>query len=164
MPATLEGRIVRIVDRVAYLNHDIDDALRAGVIAEADVPREALVVLGATGAERIDTLVHDLVETSELAGDIVQGEQFGGAMLRLREFMFERVYLGAEGRSEHARIERVIRTLFNHYAEDPSRVPDGVSPEGASDAERVTDWIAGMTDRFCIREFEKIAVPAAFAP
>lgn len=164
MPSTLEGRIVRIVDRVAYLNHDIDDALRAGVISEDDVPAEALAVLGSTGAERIDALVHDLVERSDIEGDIVQGEDLGGAMLRLREFMFERVYLGPEGRSEHARIERVIRTLFNHYAEDPGRVPEGVSPEGATEAERVTDWIAGMTDRFCIREFEEIAVPAAFAP
>lgn len=84
--------------------------------------------------------------------------------MRLREFMFERVYLGDEARSEHARIEAVIGTLFNHYAADTSRIPKGVSPEGATDAELVTDWIAGMTDRFCIRSFEEVAVPAAFAP
>ena len=164
MPSTLEGRIVRVVDRVAYLNHDIDDAIRAGVITAADVPAEALEVLGNSGAERIDSLVHDMVENSEVAGDIVQSDEYGGAMLRLREFMFERVYLGPEARSEHARIESVIGTLFNHYAADTSRIPKGVSPEGATDSELVTDWIAGMTDRFCIRSFEEIAVPAAFAP
>ena len=164
MPKTLEGRIVRIVDRVAYLNHDIDDAVRAGVISAADVPAEALEVLGATGAERIDALVHDLVECSSEAGDIVQGEEFGGAMLRLRDFMFERVYLGDEARSEHVRIERVITALFDHYSQDVARIPAGVSPPGATEPELVTDWIAGMTDRFCIRAFEDISVPAAFAP
>jgi dGTPase len=164
MPATLEGRIVRIVDRVAYLNHDIDDALRAGVITDGDVPAEAMEVLGPSGGERIDALVHDLVENSELAGDIVQGEELGGAMHRLREFMFERVYLGPEARREHARIETVIGTLFNWYSEDPTRIPAGVSPDDATEAERVTDWLAGMTDRFCIRAFEDVAMPEAFAP
>src|SRR5215207_886926 len=93
-PATLEGKIVRLVDRIAYINHDIDDALRAGVIAAGDLPREEIAVLGDTGSRRIDTLVHDLVEHSEAAGDIVQGPVVGPAMLRLRTFMFEHVYLG----------------------------------------------------------------------
>src|SRR5262245_22221619 len=93
LPATLEGRIVRIVDRFAYINHDIDDALRAGILAEADLPREEIELLGPTGARRIDALVTDLVETSRPAGDIVQGEDVGAAMLRLRDFMFARVYL-----------------------------------------------------------------------
>ena len=164
MPSTLEGRIVRIVDRVAYLNHDIDDALRAGVIEPGDVPAEAMAVLGPTGAERIDALVHDLVENSDVAGDIVQGEEMGGAMHRLREFMFERVYLGPEAKREHARIETVISTLFDWYSDDTDRIPSGASPGDATDAERVTDWIAGMTDRFCIRAFEDVAMPEAFAP
>ena len=93
-PRTLEGRIVRLVDRIAYINHDIDDALRAGVLAEGDLPREEIAILGETGSERIDLLVHDLVEHSERAGDIVQGEEVGGAMARLRKFMFEHVYFG----------------------------------------------------------------------
>lgn len=164
MPSTLEGRIVRIVDRVAYLNHDIDDAIRAGVIGAGDVPSESLEVLGETGAERIDTLVHDLVESSQVAGDIVQGEPYAGAMSRLREFMFETVYLGEEGKLEHARIAVVIEKLFDHFAANLDQIPQGVSPADASEAERVTDWIAGMTDRFCIRAFEELAVPAAFAP
>ena len=158
-PATLEGAIVRVVDRIAYINHDIDDALRAGVISSGDLPADEIAALGQTGSQRIDALVHDLVEHSAAAGEIVQGEEVGGAMDRLRTFMFDRVYLGAEARREHHRIEVVLRTLFDHYVEHP---PPGI--EGASMAERVTDRIAGMTDRFCIREFEALAVPRSFAP
>jgi dGTPase len=162
-PATLEGRIVRIVDRVAYLNHDIDDALRAGVLDAAALPGDAIAILGASGSARIDTLVHDLVETSERAGDIVQGEEAGAAMSALRTFMFEQVYLGAAARQEHSRIERVLRTLFEHYASDPARVPDGGGAPGADHAQRVTDYLAGMTDRYAVRAFSALSVPASFA-
>src|SRR5581483_11348878 len=108
-PETLEGKIVRIVDRVAYINHDIDDAIRYGILEEGDLPKGELAVLGDTGAERIDTLVHDLIETSERSGDISQGDEVGGAMLSLRSFMFEHVYLGAETRREHERARDTVR-------------------------------------------------------
>src|SRR5581483_1496870 len=94
VPETLEGKIVRLVDRVAYINHDIDDAIRAGVLDPAELPRDEIELLGPTGPRRIDTLVHDLVETSETAGDIRQSDEIGEAMLSLRSFMFDRVYLG----------------------------------------------------------------------
>src|SRR3954465_201266 len=123
-PATLEGKIVRLVDRIAYINHDIDDAVRAGVLAVDELPGEEIAVLGDTGSARIDRLVHDLVEHSERAGDIVQGDEVGGAMLRLRSFMFERVYLGPLARAEHARIERVLRGLFDWYCEHPEELPE----------------------------------------
>jgi dGTPase len=161
-PATLEGRIVRLLDRVAYINHDIDDALRAGVLAPGDLPREEIEVLGASGPQRIDALVHDIVERSEAVGDIVQGEEIGGAMGRLREFMFERVYEGDAARREHVRIETVLRTLFDHHCAHVSELPSAV--EDATEAERVVDYVAGMTDRFCIRAFEELSVPAAFDP
>ena len=157
-PATLEGRIVRVVDRIAYINHDIDDALRAGVISFDDLPEDEIDVLGTTGSERIETLVRDLLERSESAGDIVQGEDVGGAMLRLREFMFERVYLGGDAQSQRARIERMLRGLFEHYAEHP---PPAVAP-GATEHERVVDYLAGMTDRFAIRAFSDLSVPQGF--
>ncbi len=157
-PSTLEARIVRLVDRFAYINHDIDDARRAGVLHERDLPRAEIATLGATGSERIDTLVKDLVERSEAAGDIVQGDTVGPAMDRLRDFMFERVYLGPAARSEHERIERTMRTLFSHYADDP---PAAAVP-AATDAERVTDYLAGMTDRFAIRAFSDLSVPRGF--
>src|SRR5919199_5049842 len=101
-PATLEGKIVRVVDRVAYINHDIDDAVRFGILDPRELPRDEVALLGETGSRRIDTLVHDLVESSERAGDIVQSEEIGSAMLSLRSFMFERVYLGPQARAEHA--------------------------------------------------------------
>ncbi|HWC85778.1 MAG TPA: deoxyguanosinetriphosphate triphosphohydrolase [Solirubrobacteraceae bacterium] len=159
-PATLEGKIVRLLDRVAYINHDIDDALRAGVIEESDLPAEAIAELGDTGPHRIDTLIHDLVEHSEAADDVVQGKRAAAAMAELRTFMFEYVYLGPEARREHAKIEGVVRTLFDYYCEHPEAMPHG----DGDIARRVTDYIAGMTDRYCIRMFEALSVPAAFAP
>jgi dGTPase len=134
-PETMEGRIVRIVDRVAYINHDIDDAVRAGVLSQGDLPEEEIALLGETGSRRIDTLVHDLVETSARVGDIVQSEEIGSAMLSLRAFMFERVYL----QQEHAHIRATVRRIFEDLVD--------VHGYGIEDA---TDYIAGMTDRFAL--------------
>jgi dGTPase len=160
-PVTLEGRIVRLVDRIAYINHDIDDAVRAGVITAADLPGEELAILGETGSARIDTLVHDLVEHSARAGDIVQSERVGRAMLRLRSFMFERVYLGPTARAEHAKIERVLRGLFDWFCEHPDELPPAVA--GGDDADRVLDYLAGMTDRFALRAWSERFVPRGLA-
>ena len=157
-PSTLEGRIVRVVDRIAYINHDIDDALRAGVIDFEDLPHDEIAILGRSGSERIETLVRDLLERSESAGDIVQGEDVGGAMLRLRKWMFQRVYLAGDAQSQRPRIERVLRALFDHYAQHP---PAALTP-GAAEHERVVDYLAGMTDRFAIRAFSDLAVPQGF--
>jgi dGTPase len=162
-PSTVEGKIVRLVDRVAYINHDIDDSLRAGVLSEAELPVEPIAVLGDTGSRRIDALVHDLVEHSEVARDIVQGPVAGAAMDELRTFMFDRVYLGETARREHAKIQRMMRALFEHSVAEPDRIPDGGGAPDADLAQRVTDWLAGMTDRYCIRAFEALSVPEAFA-
>jgi dGTPase len=158
LPRTLEGRIVRLVDRVAYINHDIDDALRAGVLAESDLPADAIAALGPDGSSRIDTLVHDLVEHSAAAGDIAQGSEVGAAMDQLRAFMFDRVYLGAAARREASKVERVIRALFDEYAARPAALPPG----DGDVAQRVTDYIAGMTDRYATRLFTELAVPSGF--
>ncbi|HWY90805.1 MAG TPA: deoxyguanosinetriphosphate triphosphohydrolase [Solirubrobacteraceae bacterium] len=169
-PGTLEGRIVRLIDRVAYINHDIDDALRAGLLRKDELPGEPIAVLGDSGSSRIDTLVHDLVEHSARAGDIVQGAEAGAAMGDLRKFMFERVYLGAAVRAEHERIANVVHTLFEHYVAHPELLPaprvasSGASPAPEDDlARRVTDYLAGMTDRYCIRVYTELQVPQAFA-
>jgi dGTPase len=138
-PETLEGKIVRIVDRVAYINHDIDDAIRAGILDPSTLPQAELRVLGDTGSRRIDTLVHDLVETSAQAGDIVQSDDVGGAMLSLRSFMFENVYLGPHSADEHAQIRTTIRRIFVHLVD-----------ERGDDVEHATDYLAGMTDRFAL--------------
>jgi dGTPase len=157
-PATLEGRIVRLVDRIAYINHDIDDAVRAGVLTDAELPREEIDVLGTTVSERVDTLVRDLVERSGRAGEIVQGDEVGAAMMRLRSFMFERVYLGDQAQSERGRIERMMKGLFDFYVQHP---PVSLVP-GATEADRVTDYLAGMTDRFALRAFEELSIPRGF--
>jgi dGTPase len=143
-PRTLEGKIVRLVDRVAYINHDIDDALRWGLLTPADLPREEIELLGTTGAGRIDTLVHDLIETSAAAGDIAQSEEVGAAMLSLRSFMFERVYLGEHARSEHLKAHETIRRIFEHEA-----------AQGRSE-EEIRSFVSGMTDRFALSYAETI--------
>jgi dGTPase len=137
-PATLEGRIVRIVDRVAYINHDIDDAIRFGILAADELPHEEIEILGPTGSRRIDTLVHDLVETSERAADIRQSEEVGGAMLSLRAFMFEHVYLGPHTRPEHERAREVVRRIFDHLIARGDELDEAV------------DYLSGMTDRFAL--------------
>ncbi len=156
-PSTMEGGIVRLVDRVAYINHDIDDAIRAGIITADDLPEREIGLLGPTGPERIDTLVRDLVAATETAGQIAQSDEIGGAMLRLRKYMFERVYLGPEARGEHERVHRTLRLLFDHYVAHPDEVPEG-APKG-DELQRVTDYIAGMTDRYCIATFRRLALP-----
>jgi dGTPase len=137
-PETLEGKIVRIVDRVAYINHDIDDAVRHGILDPAELPREEVELLGPKGSKRIDTLVHDLVETSEREGDIRQSDDVGAAMLALRAFMFDRVYLGPHTADEHARARSVVRAIFEHLLDRGDHVTD------------VVDYVAGMTDRFAL--------------
>ena len=148
-PATLEGGVVRLVDRVAYINHDIDDALRAGVISAGDLPGAEIELLGHTGSKRIDTLVGDIVEHSAASGEIGQSERIGGAMLRLREFMFERVYLGSAARGELARVTGSLRALFDELLERPAT---GSAP---GDLQATVDYVAGMTDRFALASFAR---------
>ena len=143
-PDTLEGRIVRVVDRVAYINHDIDDAVRAGVLTSEELPREEIELLGPTGPRRIDTLVHDLVETSEREGDIRQSEEIGEAMLALRAFMFDRVYLAADAKPNQERAHEIIRHIFFNLV------------EAGRPVQEVTDYIAGMTDRFALAYAAKL--------
>ena len=123
---------------MAYINHDIDDAIRYGILEEGDLPRAEIEVLGNTGGKRIDTLVHDLVENSAREGDIVQSDEVGAAMLALRAFMFERVYLGPDTRVEHERARVTIRRIFDRLA------------DRGDDPEAITEFIAGMTDRFAL--------------
>jgi dGTPase len=143
-PETLEGKIVRLVDRVAYINHDIDDAIRYGLLGERDLPRDEIDLLGPTGGKRIDRLVHDLVEVSADAGDIRQSDEIGGAMHRLREFMFERVYLAEHARAEHRRARVTIEKIVEHLA-----------AQGRT-ADQVVEYVAGMTDRFALAYAERL--------
>jgi dGTPase len=143
-PQTLEGKIVRLVDRVAYINHDIDDAIRYGLLSPEELPRAEIELLGETGSRRIDTLVNDLIESSERAGDIVQSEDVGAAMLALRSFMFERVYLGEHAQGEHDRAHETIRRIFDHLV-------------GRGDSEEeIRAFVSGMTDRFALSYAERL--------
>jgi dGTPase len=143
-PETLEGKIVRIVDRVAYINHDIDDAIRYGILRPEELPGEEIAVLGSRGSERIDRLVHDLVETSERAGDIRQSDEVGEAMLALRRFMFEHVYLAEPARLQHVHAHETVRRIFDHLA-------------GRGDsAGEIVDYLSGMTDRFALDFSERV--------
>lgn len=151
-PETLEGKIVRIVDRVAYINHDIDDALRAGLLSPDELPAAELALLGETGSRRIDRLVHDLVERSAEAGDIVQSPEIAAVMLALRAFMFERVYLAPPALAEHARAEEVVRAIFDGLLDEPERLPPGPGEL----VDRVVDYVAGMTDRFALAYAERL--------
>jgi dGTPase len=143
-PATLEGKIVRLVDRVAYINHDIDDAVRYGLLSDGDLPREEIAILGDTGAKRIDTLVHDIVDTSDGVGEIRQSAAVGEAMLSLRAFMFEHVYLGPQAAPEHEKAHEVVRAIFDHL----------VARGDGADA--IVDYISGMTDRFALGYAESL--------
>jgi dGTPase len=137
-PETLEGKIVRLVDRVAYINHDIDDARRYGLLSDDDLPRDEIAILGETGSARIDTLVHDIVESSEGVDDLRQSPEVGEAMLSLRAFMFERVYLGPQVGPEHERAHEVVSRIFDHLV------------ARGDDVDEIVDYIAGMTDRFAL--------------
>jgi dGTPase len=143
-PESLEGKIVRLVDRVAYINHDIDDAVRYGLLSEEDLPWDEIATLGATGSARIDTLVHDIVDTSAGVGDIRQSADVGEAMLSLRAFMFERVYLGPQAAPEHDKAHEVVTAIFEHLV------------ERGDDVDEVVDYIAGMTDRFALTYAESL--------
>ena len=143
-PRTLEGKIVRLVDRVAYINHDIDDAIRWGLLTADDLPRAEIELLGDRGSTRIDALVHDLVESSAAAGDIVQSEEVGEAMLSLRSFMFERVYLGEHARGEHVKAHETIRKIVDHLVERG----DG--------EDEIRSFVSGMTDRFALSYAERL--------
>jgi dGTPase len=145
-PATLEGAIVRLVDRVAYINHDIDDAIRYGILRPDDLPPEEIALLGPTGSARIDRLVHDIVEASEGADEIRQSPEIGEAMLSLRTFMFDRVYLGPHVEPEHRHADDVVHVIFDALVADPGRLPPGDGPL----EDRVIDYLAGMTDRFAL--------------
>jgi dGTPase len=143
-PATLEGKVVRIVDRVAYINHDIDDALRHGILDPDDLPADEIELLGATGSRRIDALVQDLVESSAARGDVAQSDEVGAAMLSLRSFMFDRVYLAPQAREEHRRAHDVVR-----------RIVDALVARGEEPA-AVVAFVSGMTDRFALDYAERL--------
>jgi dGTPase len=150
-PATLEGQIARYADRIAYINHDIDDAVRAGILTERDLPSQALDVLGRTHAKRIHTMVGDIVEHSN-GGSIEMSDAVFEAMTLTRKFMFDRVYVGRVGEATRNAVRQILTTLLTHYSTHP--VPEQGEPLGASMQVAAVDYVSGMTDRFALRAYE----------
>ena len=149
MPGTLEGQIARYADRIAYLNHDIDDAVRAGILAESELPEETLSQLGRSHSVRIKTMVGDLVRVSEDSPEIRMSPEIFAAMKTTRDFLFDRVYIGRVGAETKRAVEQILGTLLEHHAADPA--PGVSDPRVAA-----VDYVAGMTDRFALRTFEKV--------
>jgi dGTPase len=158
-PSTPEAQVVRFADRIAYVNHDVDDALRAGVLTPDELPKGSLAVLGATHAQRIDTLVSDLVRGSEDPAPIRLSDRIFGALDELRDFMFERVYLRDQARSEQDKAIALVRTLVAYYLEHPDEVPEEYHRAPGDLPTQVADYIAGMTDRYALRVYEQLFLP-----
>ncbi len=158
-PSTLEAQVVRVADRIAYVNHDVDDAVRAGVLAPDELPLEALEVLGRTHGERINTLVSDLVQRSADADEVRLSDPVLRALDTLRDFLFERVYLRDEARSEQEKAIALVRTLFAYYLDHPDQLPAEYHRAPGDLPTLVADHIAGMTDRYALRTYEQLFLP-----
>ena len=162
---TLEGRLLRLADKIAYINHDIDDAMRGGIIYPMDIPLEISNVLGFTHSERIDTLTVDIIEASAGTGEIRQSPACREAMHNLREFMFEAVYRNPVAKGEESKAQDMLRRLFEYYRKDPDRLPpefqDIREREGVERA--VCDYIAGMTDNYAVEKFSLAFIPVSWS-
>jgi dGTPase len=158
-PSTLEAQIVRFADRIAYINHDVDDALRAEVLRFDELPRPAIDILGHNHPSRINRLVGDLVEASEGRSEIALSEDVFRALDEVRAFMFDRVYLRDSARAEQDRAISLVRALFSHYLEHPDEVPEEYHRAPGDLPTRVADYIAGMTDRYALRAYEQLFLP-----
>jgi dGTPase len=154
MPRTLEGQIARYADRIAYINHDIDDAIRAGILDEKDLPGDTLEVLGSSHSQRINTMISDLVIASDGAETIGMSDRLFEAMAETRSFLFEKVYLGRMAPATRDAVERILLTLLEHFSSH--NVPGSETTGSADPTEASVDYVAGMTDRFALRTFEEI--------
>jgi dGTP triphosphohydrolase len=165
-PHTLEGQIVRLSDKIAYINHDIDDAIRGGVLQEEDIPKEIRKVLGVSGKERLDTMVHNVIVNSMECSTIQMSEEVSQAMTALRKFMFQNVYLNPEAKGEEQKAIRLVKQLYEYYIEHPERLPekyvDAIQKEIDPKEQIICDFIAGMTDHYAVMKYEEIFVPQAW--
>jgi dGTPase len=157
-PVTLEGKIVKIADRIAYVNHDLDDAIRANVITVNDIPGEPIRILGKNHGVRINALVVDMIASSK-NGEISLSSICGQALLELRSFLFNNVYVQSDAKVENWKVDKVIGLLFTYFLEKPEHIPADIKATADSEIRAVADYIAGMTDRYAISTFEKMYVP-----
>jgi len=165
MPATLEGEVVRICDRIAYINHDIDDAIRAGLLREQDLPTESQRLLGIGRHERIDSMVKDVITNSWEKPEISMSRPVADATNQLREFLFHNIYMTDNARKEKEKIHGLIASLFDFYLANPTeRLPlEWRAGREDEDWRLVADYIAGMTDRYAIAEYERVFLPRTWS-
>lgn len=164
IPKTLEGQIVRRADQIAYVNHDIDDAIRAGILTAEDIPRDIAAILGENQRDRINTLVCDIIFTSREAGSICMTQEIQKALADLRSFMFARVYHNPVAKGEESKARDMLQMLFRFYVDHPEQLPADFQPQLSFDGlgRTVCDYIAGMTDNYAIEKFNEIFVPSGW--
>ncbi len=160
-PSTLEGKVIRLADKIAYINHDIDDAIRANIIKDEDLPRDIVAVLGLTVRDRINNIIHDIVEHSTGINDVVMSDDMFKAMQSLRTYMFKNVYLGSRAKEETGKAENMVKQLYYYYMENTDDLPSEFKTDSCRERQ-VIDYIAGMTDRYSINMYKKLFIPESW--
>ena len=165
-PSTLEGQIVRFCDKIAYINHDIDDAERAGILSEEDIPKTYREILGGSTRDRLNTLIHDVIYSSLDRADIRMSPEIEKAMMELRKFMFDHVYLNSVAKTEEGKVSRMITMLYQYYEKHVDEMPqeyiDLIEKKGQPEPRVVCDYISGMTDQYSISKFRELFVPQSW--
>ena len=163
MPSTLEGKIVRLSDKIAYIHHDMDDAIRGRILSEDDIPKEISKTLGNTTTKRLDRFIHDIITSSQDIDDIRMSDEIGQAMMDLRAFMFENVYQNPKAKGEEVKAERLVENLYEYYYRNYPEMPDEyqmlMEERGESRERVVCDYISSMSDRFAIAVFNDLYMP-----
>ena len=166
-PSTLEGKVVRLCDKIAYIHHDTDDAIRGGIIKEEDIPGEYREILGDSLAKRLNTLIHDIIDSSEGKNDIMMSPEVESAMLKLREYMFESVYTNPKAKSQEEQAIRLVKHLYEYYMENLDQLPNEyhivIEKLNEPPYQVVCDYIAGMTDRFAVAKYKELMIPSAWS-
>lgn len=166
-PSTLEGKIVRLSDKIAYIHHDTDDAIRAGIIKEEDIPKEYKDILGNNLGKRLNTLIHDIITNSEGHDDIIMSPEIENTMFKLREYMFSSVYTNKKAKSQEEQAVRLLKQLFEYYQDHVERLPEEyytrIEDIGEPTYQVVCDYIAGMTDRYAVAIFKELMIPSAWS-
>ncbi len=166
MPATLEGKVVRLSDKIAYINHDIDDAIRGHIIAEVEIPAVFTDVLGHSSRERLNTMVHNIIKNSYGQNQIVMSGEVEDAMIGLRRYMFDHVYTNPKAKGEEAKAQNLLKTLYEYYMQQPDKMSEEyrqlILTAGEPKPRVVCDYIAGMTDQYAIAIYEELCIPSAW--
>ncbi|MDA3847809.1 MAG: deoxyguanosinetriphosphate triphosphohydrolase [Vallitaleaceae bacterium] len=164
-PSTMEGQIVRYADKIAYINHDIDDAVRGKIMKEEDLPKDIIAILGGSPRTRINTMIHDMVEHSEDKDSIIMSNEVQTAMLTLRKYMFDHVYIGSTAKDHEKKAQNMLEQLYNHFYQKPVQMPDEYQEmiDSGENIDRVVcDYISGMTDPYAIRTFYELFIPSTW--